>query len=46
MKVSVKHVKINNLMTMKESLERFCGVEIVVETNGFGLELVKKTAWI
>ena len=33
-------------MTMSRRLERFGEVGIVDETNGFGLDFVKKTEWI
>ena len=42
MKVSIKDGKISNKMTMGKRLERFDGVRIVDETNGFGLDFVEK----
>ena len=43
MKVSVKDGKISNETTMGKRLERFGEVRIIDETNGFGLDFVKKT---
>ena len=43
MKVSIKDGKISNSSTMGKWLEIFGEVRIVDETNGFGLDLIKKT---
>ena len=41
-KVSVKNGKISNQMTMEKRLDGLGEVRIVDETNGFGLNFVKK----
>ena len=43
MKVSVKDGKISNETMMRKTLEEFDEVRIIDETNGFGLDFVKKT---
>ena len=43
MKVSVKDGKISNKTKMGKRLERFGEVRIIDETNGLGLDFVKKT---
>ena len=43
MKVSEKDGKIPNQPTTGKRLERFGEVRIIDETNGFGLDFVKKT---
>ena len=42
-KLSIKDGKIPNQSTMGKRLERFGEVRIIDETNGFGLDFVKKT---
>ena len=42
-KLSVKDGKISNETTMGKRLERFGEARMVDETNGFGLDFVKKT---
>ena len=42
-KVSVNDGKISNQTTMEKGLERFDEIEIVAETNGFGLDFATKT---
>ena len=42
MKVSVRDGKISDETTMGKRLERFGGVRIVGETNGFGLDILSR----
>ena len=42
MKISIENGQICNQTTMRERLERFGEAWIIYETNGFGLDFVKK----
>ena len=42
MKISIENGQICNQKTMRERLERFGETWVIYETNGFGLNSVKK----
>ena len=42
MKISIENGQICNQATMRERLERFGEIWVIYETDGFGLDFVKK----